>query len=424
MFKCKKVIKNNLILKMLSLCLCLSLCVTSFTGCGITDYFSDVKNKIFGTDEKKGGSGGAVAKDRYEIPVEDASEKAIKFVENMTIEQKVGQLFSVNLELLAPSSGDYYEHRRINDEMKESLLKYKVGGVILFSRNIYRRKQTIKLIKRLQNNSEIPMFIMVDEEGGEVQRIGSNPDMKTTSFRTPEEIGENEDTDYTYEMGNIIAKDIDDLGFNVNLAPVADVNTSEFNYEIGSRSFGSDPDKVSEFVVNFVKGTHDANVCATLKHFPGQGSSSGDTHVQSVNIDSDISELRDNDFKPFIAGIEELVDFIMISHISVSKVTESKEPASLSELIMRTILREELGYNGIIITDAFDMSSITEYYDAGDAAVTSIKNGSDIVLMPENLDEAYNAVLDAVESGKITEEELDEKILRIITTKYKRGIIE
>ncbi len=354
---------------------------------------------------------------------EDAIYAAMDYMETMTIEEKAGQLFVVNLELLDDTRGGFYEWQKITKTMKENLEKYHVGGVILFSRNIEKRKQTKKLIRKLQKNIEIPLFVTVDEEGGDVARIGNNENMKTATFPTMEEIGQNEDAEYVYDMGVTIGQDISKLGFNVNFAPVADVRTSEMNREIGSRSFGDDAQKVSEMVDAFVKGIQSQNVCATLKHFPGQGSSEGDTHQGSVDIDSSISRLRKVDFKPFEVGIEAGADFVMVSHISVSKVTETSEPASMSDLIMSTILRDELGFEGIIVTDAFDMASITENYTPGEAAVSSIEAGADMVVMPQSLEEAYEAVLENVEAGELTEKRLNESVLRILKLKFQRGIM-
>ena len=354
---------------------------------------------------------------------EDATYASLEYLDLMTDEEKVGQLFTVNLEQMDDTKGEYYEHKKITKTMKENLQKYPVGGVILFSRNIWNRKQTKKLIRKLQKNAAMPMFISVDEEGGDVARIGNNKKMKTDTFPTMEEIGKTQDADYVYYMASTIGSQIGELGFNVDFAPVADVKTSEMNSEIGTRSFGDDPKKVAEFVSAYVKGLESQNICSTLKHFPGQGSSSGDTHQGSVDIDSSISKLRKIDFVPFVSGIEAGADFVRVSHISVSRVTETSEPASVSKLIMTTILREELDYSGLIVTDAFDMACITDKYSAAEAAVKSFNAGADIILMPQDLPEAYDAILSKVKSGKITEKRLNDTVERILKLKFQKGIM-
>ena len=354
------------------------------------------------------------------ISREKAMETAAAYMENMTVEEKVGQLFVVNLELLDTRNGNFYEWKRFTKVMKKSLNKYHIGGVILFSRNIANRKQTKRLINSLQENSNIPLFITVDEEGGDVARIASNKKMGTTAFPSMEEIGKNEDASYVYKMGETIGSEIKELGFNVDFAPVADVRTSELNLEIGSRSFGGEPSKVAQMVSAFVESIQKQGISASLKHFPGQGSSQGDTHIESVNIDSSITGLRKNDFVPFEAGIEAGADFVMVSHISVSKVTETAQPASMSKLIMETILRDELGFKGIVITDAMDMASITDTYTPEEAVYGAISGGADIVLMPEKLDVAYNEILSKINDGTISMERLDASVLRILTVKFMR----
>lgn len=197
------------------------------------------------------------------MSAEDAAYAALEYIESMSLEEKIGQLFIVNLELLDTSKGNFYEHKRITKQMKESLQKFPVGGVIFFSRNIEKRKQTRKLINRLQKNSDIPLFVTVDEEGGDVARIGANEKMKTETFPTMEEIGRTQDEDYVYQMASTIGREIGELGFNVDFAPVADVRTSELNQEIGTRSFGDDPDKVSGMVDAYVRGLESQNIYQT-----------------------------------------------------------------------------------------------------------------------------------------------------------------
>lgn len=395
------------------------------TGC--TPFWQGKKIKNYEKEEKK-----KVSKETSETSSEaeeqfpdwdEVLETANEATAKMTVEEKVGQLFILNLEQLDTAKGNFYEHKKASEEMKRTLGQYHVGGVILFSRNLKNREQTIKLNEELQSSSEIPLFVAVDEEGGDVARVASNEKMKTTSFPPAEEVGKTKNDEYTYKMAKTIGSEIGELGFNVDFAPVADVKTSELNAEIGNRSFGDDPDKVSEHVSAFVQGLHYAGLCATLKHFPGQGSSSGDTHEDSVDIDSGIASLRGIDFVPFETGIEAGADFIMMSHISVSKVTESSVPASMSELMMKTILREELGFSKLIITDAFDMASITKYYDAGTAAVNAFLAGADIILMPQDFKTAYNAVLQAVNEETISMDRLDESVSRVLAVKMQRGIL-
>lgn len=344
-------------------------------------------------------------------------------LKEMTLEEKIGQLFIVNLELLDQSQGSYYEFRNLTNPMIQSLRKYHVGGVTLFSRNIETREQTIQLIGGLQRNSKYPMFITVDEEGGDVSRIASNDNMGTTKFPSMAQVGKTKDEEYVYEMGSAMGRELAELGFNVNFAPVADVKTNDRNKEIGNRSFGSDAKLVSKFVKQMVRGLQEQNVSAALKHFPGHGDVDKDSHDGAVNVENDIERLRKIDFVPFKAGVKEGADFLMVSHISISKVTEDTTPASMSSLVMNEMIRLELDFKGIVITDAMNMKAITNEYSSAKAAVASIGAGADVVLMPEELEEAYEAVLKAVKSGKISEKQLNTSVTRILQTKIKRGII-
>ncbi|ROR27366.1 beta-N-acetylhexosaminidase [Mobilisporobacter senegalensis] len=344
-------------------------------------------------------------------------------MKNMTLEEKVGQLFIVNLELLDSSKGNYYEFRSLTKKMVAGIQKYNVGGVCFFSRNIETREQTTKLINKLQERSKFPMFITVDEEGGQVARIANNDNMKTTKFPTIEEIGKMDDKEYAFNMGETIGREIRELGFNVDFAPVADVRTNELNTEIGNRSFGNNPKLVARMVKEVVSGLQSQGISATLKHFPGHGDAVNDSHEGAVNVENDIERLRSVEFVPFKAGIKEGADFVMISHISISRVTEDTVPASLSSLVLNEMLRLEMGFQGIAITDALNMKAITDQYNSKQAAKQAFIAGADILLMPEKLPEAYNSILQAVQNGEISEERLDTSVRRILEIKVKRGII-
>lgn len=395
---------------------CVIFCLCVLGGCsGSENNVKETKTPVAKTKTPKKGE---IVTDSTEIIAMAGS-----IVEKMTLEEKIGQMFLVHLEQLDKSEGGYFEFRQFTNNMADTLEKYPVGGIILFARNIEAIDQTKTLIAEAQKNTKVPLFIAVDEEGGSVARIGNNSNMHTTSFPVMEEIGAMNDEDYVYNMGVTIGKEIKELGFNLNFAPVADVKTNEYNTEIGDRAFGSDAKLVSKMVKQVVNGLQDQNVSATLKHFPGHGSVSGDSHTSPVNADTDLLGLRSTEFKPFQTGIDAGVDFVMISHISISKVTENTVPATMSKLVIQNMLRQELGFSGIIITDAMDMGAITKKFKPGDAAVKAIQAGIDIVLMTPDLEEAYQAVYDAVKAGEITEKQITESVQRIIETKIRRGII-
>lgn len=344
---------------------------------------------------------------------------------NMSLEQKIGQLFIVNTDSL-----DFNAETAMTKKMRKNIQKYQPGGVIFFSFNFdtggtvkQNRRKIRKFIRKMQKASEIPMFISVDEEGGTVSRVANTEALGTTKLPTMAEIGATGDAAQAYQAGSTIGSEIAELGFNLDFAPVADINTNEDNTEIGNRSFGSDPQLVSDMVREAVRGLQESGVSATLKHFPGQGNTGDDTHRGFVNLDATIDRLRDVEFQPFQAGIEEGADFVMMSHVAVRDITQNEEPASLSTLMVSDILREELQFDHVIITDAMNMKIITKFYDAGEAAVMAVQAGNDMVLMPDDFEEAYEAVYEAVKDGTLTERQIDQAVSRILTVKIRRGIL-
>lgn len=365
-------------------------------------------------------------KKETKLKTEDLDEATLEgmaedITDEMSLKNKIGQLFMVSLYSL--DQADSKNQTKITSEMKETLKKYPVGGVVLFSKNMKTAKQTRQLISDLQDASYVPLFVAVDEEGGEVSRVASNDKMNVTHYPSARKIGETYDDQQIEDMGKNQSKELKALGFNMNFAPVADVLTNADNIEIGDRSFGSDAGKVADIISTLVKSMQKQQISATLKHFPGSGDTNGDTHTGSIKTEQSIQELRKTDFLPFQAGIKAKTDAIMVSHLMLANVTDEEEPSSLSKRVVTDILRKELEYDGMIITDAMNMKSITDNYSAGEVAVKAIQAGNDIVVMPENLKKAYKAVKIALRNGNIKESQIDDSVERIIYTKLKRGEI-
>lgn len=365
-------------------------------------------------------------KKETKLKTEDLDEATLEgmaedITDEMSLKNKIGQLFMVSLYSL--DQADSKNQTKITSEMKETLKKYPVGGVVLFSKNMKTAKQTRQLISDLQDASYVPLFVAVDEEGGEVSRVASNDKMNVTHYPSARKIGETYDDQQIEDMGKNQSKELKALGFNMNFAPVADVLTNADNIEIGDRSFGSDAGKVADIISTLVKSMQKQQISATLKHFPGSGDTNGDTHTGSIKTEQSIQELRKTDFLPFQAGIKAKTDAIMVSHLMLANVTDEEEPSSLSKRVVTDILRKELEHDGMIITDAMNMKSITDNYSAGEAAVKAIQAGNDIVVMPENLKKAYKAVKIALRNGTIKESQIDDSVERIIYTKLKRGEI-
>lgn len=359
-----------------------------------------------------------------EMPTEPpAPEKTVpeKMLENMTLKQKVCQMFITTPEQL---SG--WDVVTLYDELVEEGFKnYPIGGMIMFSENLETTEQTSQMIADIQEcalaNSGIGMFMSVDEEGGTVARVADS--LGTTSFDDMAVYGQQNDTHVSYEIGYSIGTDLKALGFNLDFAPVADVNINEAN-ELGGRIFSADPDVVASMASNVAIGLKDAGVCATLKHFPGLGGADGNTHTDNnVTINRSVEDLRSADFIPFKEGIKSGADFVMVGHQVISGVGDW-QPSDLSYTVVTELLRNELGFDGIVITDSQMMNTITEVYTSAEAAVMAVKAGVDIILMPADLVEAVDAICGAVENGEIDSARIDESVLRILNKKYDLGLID
>lgn len=360
------------------------------------------------------------------LKTEDLDEATLQgmakdITKEMSLKNKIGQLFMVSVYQL--DEAESKNQTSVTSKMKQTLKKYPAGGVIMFSKNIDTPKQTKEMISQLQTASYVPLFMAVDEEGGQVSRVASNPNMNMTAYPSAQEVGRTYSEKKIAEMGKTQSKELKELGFNMNLAPVADVLTNKNNTEIGDRSFGTDSKKVANIVSILVKNMQKQQISATIKHFPGSGETGGDTHRGSAETYQTIDTLRDNDFRPFKSGMKAKVDAVMVSHLMLCNVTDEKEPSSLSSRVVTDILREELEYTGIIMTDAMNMKAITDNYSSGEAAVKAIQAGVDLIVMPDNYKEAYKAIEQAIKSGKIKESRIDKSVRRIIYTKLKRGEI-
>lgn len=342
----------------------------------------------------------------------------------MSLREKVGQLFIVRPEALAENSNAETAPAtdRVDDAVISRLEEYPVGGVVLFSRNITGAEQLPEFISGLQKNSKYPLFIAVDEEGGRVARIANSDFFNVASYKSMEDIGKSGDASKAEEVGRQIGLYLKKLGFNLDFAPVADINTNPQNIVIGDRSYGSDPSLVAEMVSAQLDGMHDSGIMGTLKHFPGHGDTKDDTHSGYVSIEKTWDELKVCELIPFTASLSK-TDMVMVSHITAVNVTNDNLPSSMSEMMITEKLRNELGYDGVVITDAMAMGAVADNYTSAEAAVTAVKAGVDIVLMPQNLDEAFNGVMNAVTDGEISMARLDDSVLRILKMKAKYKLI-
>ena len=306
---------------------------------------------------------------------------------------------------------------------KEAIEKKPVGGIIYFSKNVQSREQLTEMIKNTQSYSKIPLFIGVDEEGGTVRRLGSNESLGMTKIGNMSDIGKSGDSTKAYEAAKTIAREIKTFGFNVDFAPVADVLVNSANTVVKSRSFGSDTDLVSKMSLAFMNGLQDNNVSACLKHFPGHGGTAGDSHDGYSENSRSKDAILEDEASAFKAGIAAGCDFVMCGHISAPSLTGSSVPCSLSKKVVTDILKDEFGFGGVVITDALNMGAISNNYSVRDYSVKAVAAGIDMILMPEDVDAAFDAIKSAV-GGSISEEQINESVKRILKVKIKRGIIE
>lgn len=356
-----------------------------------------------------------------EMPSEEEllQAKISEMLTDMTLEEKAAQMFMITPEALT-GTGQVLE---AGDVTREAIDKYPVGGLIYFTQNLQDPGQVRSMTGNVQKFAEerigLPMLLSVDEEGGTVTRFGGNPSFDYDSSADMAGIGASGDPQQAYALGEKIGKFLSSLGFNMDNAPDADVLTNPANTVVKDRSFGSDCDTVSEMALAELEGLEDQGVKGLLKHFPGHGATTADTHEGYAYTDATLEEMKSNELVPFADGIEAGVDIIMVGHISCPQVTGNEEPASLSEKMITGVLREDMGFDGVVITDAMNMGAIAENYSPAEAAVKAVLAGVDMILMPEDFQQAYTGVLNAVKSGKITQERIDASVIRIIGLKLE-----
>lgn len=333
-------------------------------------------------------------------------------IAEMPLEDKVAGLFMITPEALT----DMTTVVRAGDTTREKLSERAVGGLIYFSQNIEDAEQLKEMLANTRSSSKYPILLAVDEEGGTVSRVAQSGLAENVGSMS--EIGSTGDAAKAQEAGVSVGSYLSEFGFNMDFAPVADV-VEEGNTVIGERSFGSDTNLVASMVSAWVEGLQSTGVSACLKHFPGLGDTTEDTHEGMAATEKTLEDFTSRDFPVYQAGIEAGVDFVMVSHLSAPNVTGDNTPASLSEKMITEILRGQLGYEGVVITDAMNMTAITDYYTADEAAVKALQAGADMILMPEDYETAYNGVLEAVNNGTLTEERINESLRRIFRVKRK-----
>lgn len=407
------------------------------------------------TENQEGVADTSTVTDREAVPAasqtetttETASPQVEKLLEDMPLKQKVTQMIMPDFRKWQEAGQESPQDlTKVNAEVAEAIDKYDFGGVILFAENVKETKQTLALTQDMQkaaienkaNNGKIPLLLAIDQEGGIVYRLGSG-----TALPGNMAIGATNDPKLAKEAGQIIGRELSALGLNVDFAPVLDTNNNPQNPVIGLRSFSSDPNRVAYLGIPMMKGIQDYNVAVAAKHFPGHGDTAVDSHTGLPLVDKSLTELEKLELLPFKKAMDEGVDLLMTAHIQypqiekdqvVSKETGEKiyVPATLSDDILTGLVRKKYGYKGVIVSDAMGMDAIAKNFGEVEAVKMAIKAGVDLVLMPTTLrskadltkiDTIVDAVVNAVQTGDISEDRLNESVRRILTLKEKRGVL-
>jgi len=324
-------------------------------------------------------------------------------LQKMSLEEQVGQLFYTTL-------ADYQG------------TGLPVGGVILFKEDLPSKEMVIELTEYLQARSTIPLFIGTDEEGGLVTRITGKDSLGGTQIPTAWTLAHEKDQRAVYVANKIIGRELAELGINMNFAPVADTYSNPTNKVIGHRAFSDQVDQVIEGVEQAVEAYEDANILPVIKHYPGHGDTMGDSHLGTVSVQDSWEELKVGALEPFIKGIEMDVPIIMVGHIGVPKVTGTDIPASLSSILIQELLIDELGFKGLVITDALNMGSITQRYTTQEVMKQGLEAGVTIFLMPDDLEEAYAYLLQQAKENPYVQEKIQESVKKILGLKIQSDL--
>lgn len=333
-------------------------------------------------------------------------------VSSMSLEEKIGQMLLVGIDGTV-----------LDDQAKRMITEDKVGGIILYKDNIQDLKGMVSLVnsmKESNNGNPAPLFMSIDQEGGKVSRMPK----EYASFPSNGTVGTRSDADAAEMMGKLLAREVISAGFNMNFAPVLDINSNPDNPVIGDRSFGNSAELVITLGIAEMKGIESEDVVPVVKHFPGHGDTSVDSHLELPIVNKSAEELAKLEWLPFQAAIKEGTDAVMVAHILFPKLDPDK-PASLSSKIIGELLRGDMKYQGIVITDDLTMGAIMKNYDLATAAVDTINAGSDILLIAhgyENEKRVIESLLDQVKKGKIQETRIDESVYRILALKAKYNL--
>ena len=347
-------------------------------------------------------------------------------IKHMSMEEKVGQMIMPDFRTWKGQNVTV-----MNDEIAKLVKDYHLGGVILFRENTVTADQTTKLVSAYQDAAEkYGLLISIDQEGGIVTRLQTGTDMPGNMA-----LGATRSEETAEKVGKAIGEELNALGINMNFGPVLDVNNNPDNPVIGVRSFGEDPELVANLGNAYIKGLHETGTAATAKHFPGHGDTAVDSHIGLSEVPHDIDRLKKVELYPFQQAMDAGIDAIMTAHVTFPKIDDTKAiskkdateiavPGTLSHKVLTGLMREDMGFKGVIVTDAMNMGAISEHFGPVDAAIRAVKAGADILLMPVGIEAVANGLYQAVNSGDISEDRLEQSVERVLTLKLNRSIVK
>ncbi len=358
-------------------------------------------------------------------------QKVEQALSQMSLREKVGQMFWIRPEYLLqdvcdgtlmPTSSEWpsFQVTSLTTEMAKLDSLYPAGGVILFAHNCIDPQQLKAFVPQLKALKNAPL-LAIDEEGGRVARLANTPAFGLNKYQSMTWLCQNGGAPTVYNAAHYIGSYLKEYGFDVDFAPVSDVNSNPNNPIIGTRAFSSDPDSVATMVCSYLDGLNANGITGCIKHFPGHGDTQTDTHLGYAETQKTWDEMLACEMIPFKAGINHGVEIIMTAHITAPKVDTTNVPSTLSSVVLQDKLRKELGYQNLIVTDALEMNAISKQYTPEEAAVKSIQAGVDVLLCVPKYGKAFDAVVNAVKNGILSESRINESVRRILLIKQKHS---
>lgn len=335
--------------------------------------------------------------------------KVEEILNKLSIEEKIGQMLIIS-----------NSNTTMTDSLKNILEQTHPGGIIFFKENFTDYETTKNLIEEIEATSNIPYILSTDQEGGRVQRMSELKDKNITKIPSMGSLGKTNDLKLAYNTGKVIAEELQVFGINMDFAPVIDIIDTEDNKVIGNRSFGTNATLVSDMGIFLANGLKENGVIPVFKHFPGHGNTEVDSHYDLPLLSKTKEELLKGDLIPFQKAIDNGAEVIMIGHLAIPKITNDDTPASLSKILITDILKNEMNYQGLVITDALNMKAITNHYEPKEIYELAINAGVDILLMPKDPNDAINMIKESIKEGTIEEENINDSVRKILDLKYNK----